>query len=178
MEQKPLYERLKDATKLRKLERIDDAISLLKELYVEMSRQGGHTHSYPKIIPYFQAAGRYREALEYVEMELTRLVREDVEITFSSKSAETQNAFFHLTMSNIYNKLALNAKREKLIHDELKFQHIADDEFEKYEINLKLGNIRNFEQEKTEILRIFGSDKSTWPKVILEKFNGTNKDSK
>lgn len=82
--------------------------------------------AYVKAIPYFQKAGRYSELNQYCSKKLLPQVNSDVERIFSTKAKSIQDWFVTGVEINIYDKLRLSAKREKISSDEEYYQKAID----------------------------------------------------
>lgn len=161
----------KAATLLAKEGEFDLAIDHLKNAVLKMKKVGGYgNNGYTKIIPYFQKAGRYKEAIEYSLNELLPALFEDCRRTFSQKPEEIQEAFYELGCHQIFDKLRLNAKREKLLDDEIRFKTLSEQHFLKYQNLLNVGENRDFHNQYCNIRDLFGNDSSSWPQSILTKF--------
>jgi hypothetical protein len=173
-----IYEATRKATSLAKSGDLDASIELLKSTIERMKTVGGYTNNgYTKIIPYFQKAGRYEDAIDYCLSHLIPAVKADCRITFRQKCEEIQEAFIELSKHQIYDKLRLNAKRESLVDDEQRFSGFANQHYSNYEKLLKLGSAKQKEIEYKEIERIFGENISCWPECFQIKHADQGKDS-
>ena len=166
-----MYEATRKATSLAKSGELDAAIDLLKSTVKKMQTVGGYSNNgYTKIIPYFQKAGRYGEAIEYSLNHLVPAVKADCKITFQQKCDEIQEAFIELSEHQVYDKLRLNAKREGAKHDEEKFEILSKLHFSNYQKLLKIGNENQRKIDYQEILNLFGPDYSQWPELFRKKY--------
>lgn len=167
-----IRETTKKATNLAKCGKFNDAVEQLKLIVPEMAKIGGFTRgSYTKIIPYFQKAGRYQEGIEYAESILIPAIKHDCQKIFNHKCKEIQQAFQNLGISEVYDKLRLCAKRERIPNDESKYEQRSIDAYERYIELLKKGEEIELKKEYKQTLATFGSDTGKWPKVLLNSFN-------
>ncbi|GIU09190.1 MULTISPECIES: hypothetical protein [unclassified Shewanella] len=167
-----IREATKRATSLFKERKLDDAVELLKSVVPEMAKVGGFTKGdYTKIIPYFQKAGRYQESVEYSENVLVPAIEEDCRRTFNHKCREIQQAFQSLGISEVYDKLRLCAKREKIPSDESKYGKLSIEAYERYTELLETGEKIELKKEYNENLTIFGSVTGKWPRGLLKRFD-------
>ncbi len=161
----------KAATQLAKENKYDQAIELLKEAVLKMKSAGGYgNNGYTKIIPYFQKARRYSEAIEYAYENLIPALREDCRKTFPHKPAEIRNALFEVGCHQIFDKLRLNAKREKLKGDEIKFEELSRQHLAEHKRLRKIGEDKDFLIEYRKIRQLYGDDSATWPPPIYKRF--------
>lgn len=159
------------ATGLAKSGDLNAAIDLLKIAINRMQAVGGYSNNgYTKIIPYFQKAGRYKEAIDFSFSHLIPAVTADCKISFQHKCTEIQEAFTELSKHQIFDKLRLNSKREGIKSDEEKFDDLSKIHFENYQKFLSLGNMRQLKIDFEESIKIFGSNFSDWPDVLQRKF--------
>ncbi|SEH07617.1 hypothetical protein [Candidatus Venteria ishoeyi] len=145
---KDIGENLKLATALAKENKFKESIELLKITLEKIFLSG---ISYPssthvKILPYMQKAGQYIEIESFCENYLIPNGQEKVKSSFSHKCLEIQQAFCSLHVSDIYNKMALCAKREKAISDESKFEEFSKKYRAEYEELIEQGE--KVEKEK------------------------------
>lgn len=73
-------------------------------------------------------------------------------------------------MAKVHEKLALNAKREKIKDDETFFSKKAAEMLDAYVKLMQIGKIEDLKEEKQYMLELFGHDNSKWPDVVLRKF--------
>lgn len=167
-----IREATKRATSLVKEGKFDDAVEQLKLVVPEMAKVGGFARGgYTKVIPYFQKAGRYQESIEFSERVIIPAIEEDCLKAFNHKCREVQQAFQSLGMSEVYDKLRLCAKREKIPSDESKYEQLSIEAHERYTELLEIGEKIELKKEYKENLTIFGSDTGKWPRVLLKRFD-------
>jgi hypothetical protein len=172
-----IYEATRKATSLAKSGDLDASIELLKNTIERMKTVGGYANNgYTKIIPYFQKADRYKDAIDYCLSHLIPAVKADCRITFRQKCEEIQEAFIELSKHQIYDKLRLNAKRESMVDDEQRFSGFAHQHYSNYEKLLKLGDVKQKEIEYMEIKLLFGENVTYWPECFQIKYAGQSKD--
>nr|BAM75715.1 hypothetical protein [uncultured microorganism] len=163
---------LKKSSALAKENKFDDAIELLKETLPKMFSAGtsypGDT--YAKIIPYFQKAGHYLEIEAFSIKYLIPEVELKAKKNFSHKSIEIQNAFGSLYVSDIYKKMALCAKREKLKSDESRFNDLTQEYKTKYSELLELGEQTSLQLDYKKAVKKFGSDTHKWSDTVKRKY--------
>lgn len=159
------------ASSLAKSGDFNAAIEILKIAINRMKAVGGYSNNgYTKIIPYFQKAGRYKEAIDFSFSHLIPAVSEDCKISFQHKCTEIQEAFTESSKHQIFDKLRLNSKREGIKSDEEKFDNLSKIHFENYKNLLSLGEKRQLKIDFEESINIFGSNFSDWPDVLQRKF--------
>lgn len=159
------------ATNLAKSGDLNAAIDLLKIAIDKMQAVGGYSNNgYTKIIPYFQKAGRYKEAIDFSFNHLIPAVSADCKISFQHKCSEIQEAFTELSKYQIFDKLRLNSKREGIKADEEKFDNLSKLHFTNYQKLLALGSERQLKVDFEESINIFGSNFSGWPDVLQKKY--------
>lgn len=125
---------LKQATELAKGGNYLEATDLLKRSVSVMAKTKGCSHqSFCKIVPYFQKAGLYSEAESFCTNQLFEAIEESCLISFSQRNYETKQAFVHLYKAMVFDKLRLNAKREKCSDDEERFKSMYAEHYSKYE---------------------------------------------
>jgi|AntDeeMinimDraft_8_1070380.scaffolds.fasta_scaffold00323_3 hypothetical protein len=122
--------------------------------------------TYTKILPYFQKAGLYGDGIEFANKELIPKLVQSYE-----ESGSTGRAFICLYVGKVFEKLALNAKRENKVEDELFFTGRAKDMDDSYLKLMEVGKIEDLKAEYHEMLELFGRDHSKWPASILKKFD-------
>lgn len=161
----------KKATILARAGNYNEAISLLKEAVSEMARTGGYSNGgYTKIIPYFQKAGKYQEGVDYSLGTLIPAVKNDCAIAYSHKCREIKESFTNHSISQIYDKLRLCAKREGNIEDEVFYAKLSEGAWREYERLLSVGERIELEKEFKEALKLYGASTSDWPSFIKKKF--------
>ena len=128
--------------------------------------------AYVKAIPYYQKAGRYSELEQYSLGFLIPRIQSDVARVFSDKTKSMQQWFALGVEINVYDKLRLCAKREKVSADESRYEEMIDNLRREHE---ELKNVSETEQLKAEFehtVRLFGPYNSAgdWPEVFVKKF--------
>ncbi|AGP79825.1 hypothetical protein I633_21991 (plasmid) [Alteromonas mediterranea 615] len=147
------------------------AISILKDLIPVMAESGGFSaSSYYKIIPYFQKAGRYQESLNYTKEVIIPAVIADRKSSHGHCVPEILQALTHNCISQIFNKLALAAKREGEAEHLDSFKALEQEHYDKYQVLLKIGEQKQLESEYQELMRVLGEDTDQWPLSIRRKF--------
>lgn len=166
-----INESKKRATSLAKEGKYDEAIALLKKIVPGMAKIGGFGNGgYTKVIPYFQKVGRYQDGIDYSINTLIPAVEKDCSIAFSHKCKEIQKAFTHLGTSQIYDKLRLCAKREKKKDEEVLYENLSEESWQKYEQFLSVGERIELKREFEEAFQIYGVSTDSWPDVIKRRF--------
>lgn len=161
----------KQATAFARDGNFGQAISILKELIPVMAESGGFGASdYYKIIPYFQKAGRYQESLNYTKEVIIPAVIADRKSSHGHCVPETLQALTHNCISQIFNKLALAAKREGEAEHSDSFKALEREHYDKYQVLLKIGEQKQLESEYQELIRVLGEDTNQWPLSIRRKF--------
>jgi hypothetical protein len=163
---------LKTSSALAKEKKFDDAIVSLKGTLQKMFLSGTNypSNTYAKIIPYFQKAGRYSEVEIFSVEYLIPKVEIKAQQSFSHKSIVIQSAFGALYVSDIYKKMALCAKREKLKSDESRFNNLTQEYKTKYAELFELGERKSFQLDYQKTIEVFGSDSEKWPDIFKVKF--------
>lgn len=158
---------LKSASASAKAKDFDTAISTMKEALENMwvSDVGFSPGNLAKIIPYFQKAGRYSDGVAFADKYLIPKLVEDY-----NKADSTDRAFICLYVAKVHEKLALNAKREKIKDDETFFSKKAAEMLDAYVKLMQIGKIEDLKEEKQYMLELFGHDNSKWPDAVLRKF--------
>ena len=147
------------------------AITILKKLIPVMAESGGFSaSSYYKIIPYFQKAGRYQESLNYTKEVIIPAVISDRQSSHGHCVPETLQALTHNCISQIFNKLALAARREGKKEHSDSFIALEKEHYDKYQVLLKIGEQKQLESEYQEFIRLLGEDTNQWPLSIRRKF--------
>ncbi|MBT42527.1 MAG: hypothetical protein CMF12_08390 [Idiomarina sp.] len=160
-------EKTKKASSLAREKKFDEAIKVLGKLIKGLEKCNlDHSDVCIKIIPYFQKAGRFDELESYVNETLIPVGRAVTKKSFSHQNKHIQDAFTHLFLSRVYDKVRLSAKREK--NNELKsyYGDKSQQEYDRYEAALEKGEEIAADEGEKEMVRIFGADKSQWPDSI------------
>jgi len=163
-----VYNLLKETTSLAKSKDFDGAISLLNEIYLSYDVLDSDVI---KIIPYFQKAGRYSELEKYCLEVLIPLVIKINRKIFSDNCKQTQVAFICLSVSKIFNKLVLCAKREKNEDDQFKFYYKEKEYYKKYEEYLSAGDQLQTEFFDLVMNDTFGLEPEKWPETFKNKYS-------
>lgn len=162
---------LKKATAFAKEGNFDLAISTLQTAVKAMSNEGGHPHSsYIKIIPYYQKAGRYDEALRYCVDELIPAIKRDKSRMFAGKPLETIECFSQLYISEVYSSLELAAKRENKYDDAEGFANKATFHKQEFTRLRVLSDKANLEIDYQEYKSISEPDPNEWPEVFQSRY--------
>jgi len=83
---------------------------------------------------------------------------------------ETLQALTHNCISQIFNKLALAARREGKKEHSDSFIALEKEHYDKYQVLLKIGEQKQLESEYQEFIRLLGEDTNQWPLSIRRKF--------
>jgi hypothetical protein len=162
-----IYDSIKDASAKARERDFDGAIEIMKNVLDKIwaSNDRFTDDTYTKILPYFQKAGRYSEAIDFSENVLIpKLAKKH------SPLMTTDRAFMCLYVSRIYGKLALNAKREKNLEDETFYKNLANEIYESYDELREKGAEEDLKSEYLYISELWGSDVSRWPSSLKERF--------
>ncbi|PYE35594.1 hypothetical protein DFP83_101483 [Idiomarina fontislapidosi] len=145
----------------------DAAIEIMKDALEKIyCSDGSYSFStYVKILPYFQKAGRYGEAIKFADKELIPKLVEDYD-----KSTLTEKAFICLYVGKVFEKLALNAKRANKVEDEVFFTGRAREMEDSYLKLIDVGKTDDLKREFKEAIEVFGEDHNCWPEVLKRKF--------
>ncbi|CAI3804423.1 hypothetical protein [Rheinheimera sp. MM224] len=158
---------LKSASASAKEKNFDTAISVMKEALenIWISDVSFSPANIAKIIPYFQKAGRYSDGVAFADKYLIPKLIEDYD-----QSGSTDRAFICLYVGKVHEKLALNAKREKIKDDETFFSNKAAEMLSAYTKLMEIGRIEDLKEEFQQMLAVFGNDYGKWPDTVLKKF--------
>lgn len=167
-----ISELMKEASAKVREKSFTEAILLVKE-GLDKTKDSSllYSHaSYTKVIPYFQKAGRYSEAEPFCVDILIPLIRVAIKKGMNQRCAETQEVHFFQYIAKLYDKLKLIAKREGKAQDKERFTKEYNFYQNKWnELQTKASQIE-LENEYQEVLALFGSDTSEWPRVIRRQF--------
>jgi len=159
---------MKNATSLAKSKDFDGAISLLNDIYNSYDVLDSDVI---RIIPYFQKAGRYSELEEHcVEVLIPLIIKINKKI-FSGSCKKTQISFICLSISKLFNKLGLCAKREKIEIDQIKYHKKEKEYYKKYEEYLSASEELHNEFFNLIMDDTLGLEIDKWPKNFKNKFS-------
>lgn len=159
-----LSAKVKGASEFARHKKFDNAIRILDELIDDLSNYNlDHSAICVKIIPYFQKAGRFPELETYISSKLIPVAIAVRQKAFSHQNDMIQDAYCHLLLSEIFDKVRLCAKREKIADLEALYSKKSNEHYEFYLSSLERGEAVQSEESEKELKRIFGSDKSKWP---------------
>lgn len=156
------------ASKYAKEKRFDDAIDCLHQIY---KKGFGSESNIIKILPYYQKAGRYHEICKFVKKTAIPLIEKERNTMFKHRCREMRDAFFFLSMSRLYSKMALCAEREGNSKDFSRYVYKAKNFGNKYERLIEIGGHIEWDKGKKEILLTFGSDPTNWPLAVKEEYD-------
>lgn len=158
---------LKSASASAKEKDFNTAISVMKEALesIWISEVSFSPAKIAKIIPYFQKAGRYSDGVAFADKYLIPKLIEGY-----NEAGSTDRAFICLYVAKVHEKLALNAKREKIKEDETFFSNKAAEMLNAYAKLIEIGRIEDLKEEYQYMLELFGGDHSKWPDAVLKKF--------
>jgi hypothetical protein len=164
-----IYTTTKQATELHKAGDTDGAIELLKSINPLMAQQGDF-NGLLKIIPYFQKAGRYSEGVEYAEHQLIPLISLACKVCFSQRSEQTIESFRLRQTAELYAKLSLIAKREKVPSDLSRFTDLENSLRQQADSMYQVGSDIDFDNEKELMSQLWGNDISSWPEAVAKRY--------
>lgn len=154
------------ASALAREKKFNEAIELLMEYYGQsLPSDAGLI----KVVPYFQKAGRYSELDEICRHTIVPKLEEGNQVCFQHKCLEIRSAFMNLKLHQLYKKLALCAKREKLSSDESEYKKISFYHYKEYGRLLSLGSEIEEKKEYEEAREVFGADTSEWPPALQRR---------
>ncbi|NRQ44487.1 hypothetical protein HRH59_18260 [Rheinheimera sp. YQF-2] len=158
---------LKSASASAKAKDFDAAISKMKEALENMwvSDVTFSPANIAKIIPYFQKAGRYSDGVAFADKYLIPKLVEGYD-----QAGSTDRAFICRYVGEVHQKLALNAKREKIKDDETFFSSKAAEMQDAYMKLIEIARIEDLKEEYPYMLELFGPDHSKWPDAVLKTF--------
>jgi len=162
-----LSAKVKEASEFARQKKFDKAIGILDSLIDDLSNYNlDHSAICVKIIPYFQKAGRFSELETYISSKLIPVAVAVRKKAFSHQNNMIQDAYCYLLLSEIFDKVRLCAKREKVADLEALYSKKSDEQYELYLSSLEKGETIQGEESEKELKRIFGSDKSKWPDLL------------
>lgn len=158
---------LKSASASAKENEFDAAISTMQKALENMwvSDVTFSPANIAKIIPYFQKAGRYSDGVAFADKYLIPKLVEGY-----NEAGSTDRALICLYVAKVHEKLALNAKREKIKEDETFFSNKAAEMLNAYTKLMEIGRIEDLKEEYQQMLAVFGNDHGRWPDTVLKKF--------
>jgi len=150
------------------------AITEFDRALLLMSQSGlFYGRKYVKAIPYFQKAGRYSELEEYCDRVLIPLVEKNIEDVFYDKPVVTKEFFLVGVLVNIYDKLQLCAKRERVEGDFEKYGKRLDSlmaEQNTLRVNSERESLRLEYNDLAKFLGELKDNYENWPKTLRERF--------
>lgn len=160
-------DQVKLASKLAKNKDFNGAIDALHEVY---KNNGASESNLIKILPYYQKAGRYSEMFAFCQDVAVPHIERLSNETFSHKCEEIEECFFNLSISRLYEKMAMCAEREGDDGGVEEYIKQAKEHSEEYKRLLLIGEEIEWKREKVRMLSTFGNDKQQWPDSILNTY--------